>query len=178
MKLQAGICDDVMETAWSTMWNVTDETPVNCERFLAGGGMYLFLKVPLRHQTLVVSSIICTYLTQGNLNPMLQMNTCSTTYTAHSQQYQSIHQSNVSEVIPYILHLYKTAVAPTFPQCKERFPEKADLLRNMMGLLGNVAEVLHHHCLTIAIIIIIIVIIVKVTMITISSARCQSFVTN
>merc|ERR1711994_835340 len=69
-KLQAGICDDVMETAWSTMWNVTDETPVNCERFLAGGGMYLFL------------------------------------------------------------------------QCKERFPEKADLLRNMMGLLGNVAEVL------------------------------------
>ena len=164
-----------METAWSTMWNVTDETPVNCERFLAGGGMYLFLKVPL--QTLVVSSIICTYLTQGNLNPMLQMNTCSTTYTAHSQQYQSIHQSNVSEVIPYILHLYKTAVAPTFPQCKERFPEKADLLRNMMGLLGNVAEVLH-HCLTIAIIIIIIVIIVKVTMITISSARCQSFVTN
>ena len=34
-----------METAWSTMWNVTDETPVNCERFLAGGGMYLFLKV-------------------------------------------------------------------------------------------------------------------------------------
>ena len=47
----------------------------------------------------------------------------------------------------------------------------------MMGLLGNVAEVLHHHCLTIAITIII-VIIVKVTMITISSARCQSFVTN
>ena len=42
---KAGICDDVMETAWSTMWNVTDETPVNCERFLAGGGMYLFLKV-------------------------------------------------------------------------------------------------------------------------------------
>ena len=38
------VCDDVMETAWSTMWNVTDETPVNCERFLNGGGMYLFLK--------------------------------------------------------------------------------------------------------------------------------------
>jgi len=77
-KLQAGICDDVMETAWSTMWNVTDETPVNCERFLAGGGMYLFLK------------------------------------------------------------------------CKERFPEKADLLRNMMGLLGNVAEVpeLRHKLMT------------------------------
>merc|ERR1740128_1592465 len=77
-KLQQGVCDDVMETAWSTMWNVTDETPVNCERFLAGGGMYLFLK------------------------------------------------------------------------CKERFPEKADLLRNMMGLLGNVAEVpeLRHKLMT------------------------------
>ena len=68
-KLQQGVCDDVMETAWSTMWNVTDETPVNCERFLDAGGMFLFLK------------------------------------------------------------------------CKRRFPEKADLLRNMMGLLGNVAEV-------------------------------------
>jgi len=77
-KLQTGVCDDVMETAWSTMWNVTDETPVNCERFLAGGGMYLFLK------------------------------------------------------------------------CKERFPEKGDLLRNMMGLLGNVAEVpeLRHKLMT------------------------------
>jgi len=68
-KLQQGVCDDVMETAWSTMWNVTDETPANCERFLNAGGMLLFLK------------------------------------------------------------------------CKRRFPEKADLLRNMMGLLGNVAEV-------------------------------------
>merc|ERR1711872_585083 len=53
-------------------------TPVNCERFLNGGGMYLFLK------------------------------------------------------------------------CKNRFPEKADLLRNMMGLLGNVAEVpsLRHKLMT------------------------------
>jgi Zyg-11 family protein len=77
-KLESGLCDDVMETAWSTMWNVTDETPANCERFLAGGGMHLFLK------------------------------------------------------------------------CKDRFPEKADLLRNMMGLLGNVAEVpeLRHKLMT------------------------------
>jgi len=77
-KLKAGICDDVMETAWSTMWNVTDETPTNCQRFLNGDGMNLFLK------------------------------------------------------------------------CKERFPEKQDLLRNMMGLLGNVAEVptLRSHLMT------------------------------
>ena len=37
-------CDEVLETAWSTMWNVTDETPINCERFLDGGGMHLFLR--------------------------------------------------------------------------------------------------------------------------------------
>ena len=43
-KLEQGNCDDVMETAWSTMWNVTDETPANCERFLEAGGMFLFLK--------------------------------------------------------------------------------------------------------------------------------------
>merc|ERR1712012_82959 len=78
-KLQSETCDEVMETAWSTMWSVTDETPINCKRFLDGGGMDLFLN------------------------------------------------------------------------CKERFPTKDDLLRNMMGLLGNVAEVqdlrkyLYHH---------------------------------
>ena len=69
MQTFAETCDDVMETAWSTMWNVTDETPINCKRFLDGGGMELFL------------------------------------------------------------------------QCKDKFSESNDLLRNMMGLLGNVAEV-------------------------------------
>jgi len=68
-RLSAGICDELMETAWSTMWNVTDETPSNCERFLKGGGMNLFL------------------------------------------------------------------------HCKNMFPEKKHLLRNMLGLIGNVAEV-------------------------------------
>ena len=37
------MCDEVMETAWSTMWNITDETPVNCKRFLDRGGMKNFL---------------------------------------------------------------------------------------------------------------------------------------
>jgi len=68
-RLSSKICDNVMENAWSTMWNVTDETPVNCQRFLSGGGMKLFLK------------------------------------------------------------------------CKEEFPNQETLHRNMMGLLGNVAEV-------------------------------------
>ncbi|XP_054275660.1 protein zer-1 homolog [Macrosteles quadrilineatus] len=65
------VCDDVLEVAWSTMWNVTDETAINCERFLDGGGMELFLK------------------------------------------------------------------------CLNLFPEREELMRNMMGLLGNVAEVKH-----------------------------------
>ena len=43
-KLQHHECDEMLETAWSTMWNVTDETPANCQRFLHGRGMQLFLK--------------------------------------------------------------------------------------------------------------------------------------
>ncbi|KAK4292197.1 hypothetical protein Pmani_035017 [Petrolisthes manimaculis] len=61
--------DDMLEIAWSAMWNVTDETPVNCLRFLDGQGMIYFQK------------------------------------------------------------------------CLKEFPDKPELLRNMMGLLGNVAEV-------------------------------------
>ncbi|CAN7992782.1 unnamed protein product [Ixodes hexagonus] len=68
-RLFRGSSDEVMEAAWSTMWNVTDETPINCQRFLDGGGMALFL------------------------------------------------------------------------QCLQAFTDKPELLRNMMGLLGNVAEV-------------------------------------
>lgn len=68
-KLELSLCDEVMDTAWSVMWNVTDETPANSERFLDMNGMEVFL------------------------------------------------------------------------QCKEAFPDKMDLLRNMMGLLGNIAEV-------------------------------------
>lgn len=67
-RLDRGQCDEVMETAWSTMWNVTDETPVNCQRFLDNSGMEYFM------------------------------------------------------------------------ECVAKFPNKPELLRNMMGLLGNVAE--------------------------------------
>lgn len=42
-RLQRKVFDDVMEVAWSTMWNVTDETAINCERFLEGRGMEYFL---------------------------------------------------------------------------------------------------------------------------------------
>ncbi|XP_071445512.1 protein zer-1 homolog [Hetaerina americana] len=68
-RLERKICDDVLEVAWSTLWNVTDETAINCQRFLDGRGMEFFLG------------------------------------------------------------------------CLSTFPEKEELLRNMMGLLGNVAEV-------------------------------------
>lgn len=77
-RLNRKVFDDVMEVAWSTMWNVTDETAVNCERFLDGKGMEYFLG------------------------------------------------------------------------CLRCFPDKDELLRNMMGLLGNVAEVknLRHRLMT------------------------------
>lgn len=68
-RLSRKVCDDVLEVAWSTMWNVTDETAINCQRFLDGRGMEFFLG------------------------------------------------------------------------CLSTFPDKEELLRNMMGLLGNVAEV-------------------------------------
>ncbi|XP_036337281.1 protein zer-1 homolog isoform X2 [Rhagoletis pomonella] len=68
-RLTRSVFDDVMEVAWSTMWNVTDETAINCKRFLEGRGMEFFLK------------------------------------------------------------------------CLRTFPDREELLRNMMGLLGNVAEV-------------------------------------
>jgi hypothetical protein len=42
-RLVRKVCDDVLEVAWSTMWNVTDETAINCQRFLDGRGMDLFL---------------------------------------------------------------------------------------------------------------------------------------
>ncbi|XP_015792080.1 protein zer-1 homolog isoform X2 [Tetranychus urticae] len=67
-RLSRRVCDEVMEIAWSTMWNVTDENPINCQRFLDNHGMDLFVK------------------------------------------------------------------------CMSTFPEPPELLRNMMGLLGNVAE--------------------------------------
>ncbi|KAJ8959490.1 hypothetical protein NQ318_022187 [Aromia moschata] len=42
-RLEKGLCDDVLEVAWSTMWNVTDETPSNCRKFLENKGMEHFL---------------------------------------------------------------------------------------------------------------------------------------
>merc|ERR1719394_2325752 len=43
-KLEIELCDEVMDTAWSVMWNVTDETPANSERFLDRNGMEVFLQ--------------------------------------------------------------------------------------------------------------------------------------
>ncbi|XP_063066310.1 protein zer-1 homolog [Engraulis encrasicolus] len=68
-KLQDQMCDQVMEFSWSALWNITDETPDNCQMFLNCRGMSLFL------------------------------------------------------------------------DCLEEFPDKQELHRNMLGLLGNVAEV-------------------------------------
>ncbi|CAL2035121.1 hypothetical protein CAEBREN_26163 [Caenorhabditis brenneri] len=68
-KQVANVCDDVMEVGWSFLWNITDETPVNCELFLNANGLELFQK------------------------------------------------------------------------CYEAFKTERELVRNMMGLIGNIAEV-------------------------------------
>ncbi|XP_015229037.1 PREDICTED: protein zer-1 homolog [Cyprinodon variegatus] len=68
-KLHDRTCDQVMEFSWSALWNITDETPDNCQMFLNWRGMSLFL------------------------------------------------------------------------ECLGEFPDKQELHRNMLGLLGNVAEV-------------------------------------
>jgi Zyg-11 family protein len=41
-KIKQNTCDEILETAWSTLWNITDETPVNCERFLLCDGFEAF----------------------------------------------------------------------------------------------------------------------------------------
>ncbi|CAD5213987.1 unnamed protein product [Bursaphelenchus okinawaensis] len=68
-KTKRRICDEVLEVSWSFLWNVTDETPLNCEMFLKSGGMDLFRR------------------------------------------------------------------------CYSEFSTKKELVRNMMGLVGNIAEV-------------------------------------
>lgn len=42
--LKNKLTGEILDTAWSTMWNATDETPRNCQRFLDGNGMDLFLR--------------------------------------------------------------------------------------------------------------------------------------
>lgn len=59
-RIEQKLCDDVLEVAWSTMWNVTDETPVNCKRFLDHGGMICFMDC-------LDVSIITFSLGQGNI---------------------------------------------------------------------------------------------------------------
>ena len=36
--------DDPLKGCWSCLWNVTDETPSNSERFIEQGGVKLFLR--------------------------------------------------------------------------------------------------------------------------------------
>ncbi|KAG8230818.1 hypothetical protein J437_LFUL010598, partial [Ladona fulva] len=71
-RLKRKICDDVMEVAWSTMWNVTDETAINCERFLDGKGMKFFvecLAVTAKYCSLVESEGGLTLLEQVMNHP-------------------------------------------------------------------------------------------------------------
>ncbi len=70
---------EIVEVAWTLLWNITDETPENCRRFI-----------------------------ENNSGLM------------------------------------------TYHECLELWLDKRDLVRNMLGLLGNVAEVQHlrHYLVT------------------------------
>ena len=59
-KLKLVHSDYVMETAWSALWNVTDESPVNCERFLTSDGLTLFIKCKVTVG--VVTSVFILFL--------------------------------------------------------------------------------------------------------------------
>lgn len=41
-RVRSNIFDEVLEVAWSIMWNMTDETPINSERFFNENGIVLF----------------------------------------------------------------------------------------------------------------------------------------
>lgn len=62
------MCDDVMEVGWSFLWNITDETPTNCERFLEAQGLSLFEQCfdafrnereLVRYYTLFITFFVC-----------------------------------------------------------------------------------------------------------------------
>lgn len=65
-RLQQHVHDDMLEIAWSAMWNVTDETPVNCQRFLDGHGMTYFQKC-LRVSGKSILTLFDDYQIKGSL---------------------------------------------------------------------------------------------------------------
>lgn len=83
-KLLNKTCDEVLEIAWSGLWNLTDETADNCDRFVRKSGLRLFYK--------------CYKVSRGSRSRVTSSN-------------------------------------------RQAFPTQEELLRNMMGLMGNVAEV-------------------------------------
>jgi len=42
-RTQKNCCDDILEWAWFTIWNLSCDAPKNCERFLDEEGMTYFL---------------------------------------------------------------------------------------------------------------------------------------
>lgn len=60
-----------MEFSWSALWNITDETPDNCQMFLECNGMNLFLeclKVRGRsHVSVSLSRSLCGRVRQRTL---------------------------------------------------------------------------------------------------------------
>jgi Zyg-11 family protein len=70
-RIERQVVDETVEVGWSFLWNITDETPANCDLFLKSDGITLFWR------------------------------------------------------------------------CYTEWPDRKDLVRNMLGLIGNIAEVEH-----------------------------------
>ena len=117
--LSSKLMVQVMSTAWSVMWNVTDETPANSERFLDKNGM------EVTNSFMILQSIF--FLLGLEQDTILNITAPSTNYCVSFPATKQL----------------KRFYAKVFLQCKEAFPDTMDLLRNMMGLLGNIAEVSH-----------------------------------
>lgn len=110
--LKSPQCDQVMEFSWSALWNITDETPDNCQMFLNCRGMSLFLEcLQVSHLTSLL----------WNLRQLPSF-----------QDYIRARYSFRWNII---------CLAFFFLSLPQEFPDKQELHRNMLGLLGNVAEV-------------------------------------
>lgn len=98
-------CDQVMEFSWSALWNITDETPDNCQMFLNCRGMSLFLDcLQVSHVRQEYTFFMCLF-----------------------------HTCDIEWLDKGLSHHRSIFV--------QEFPDKQELHRNMLGLLGNVAEV-------------------------------------
>lgn len=108
-----------MEFSWSALWNITDETPDNCQMFLNCRGMSLFLECLQVSHTSETVSIYLAFSVISMLVAILD---------------------EISHVGPFLAWFFHCVLKdPYHIILPQEFPDKQEL--HMLGLLGNVAEV-------------------------------------